>query len=103
MEHPLGDGDSCVVRRTWPASTTELEPAVLDEDGDVDTPATYAGTEPDQPTEVVDATGIASPIPLQDLGGNECVPGLPGEWVYGDYTYPLLLARGGIMVPLDFS
>ena len=76
VEHPLGAGDSCVVWRTWPASTTELEPEVLDFHGNVETPAAYAGTEPDQPAEVLDATGIASPIPLQDLGGNECVPGL---------------------------
>jgi hypothetical protein len=58
VEHPLKNGDSCVVRRTWPASTTEFETQ------------TYAGTEPDPPTEVVDAAGIVSPIPLQDLGGN---------------------------------
>ena len=65
-----------MVWRTWPASTTELEPEVLGYHGNVETPAAYAGTEPDQPAEVLDATGIASPIPLQDLGGNECVPGL---------------------------
>jgi hypothetical protein len=70
VEHPLRDGDNCIVRRTWPASTVELEPAVQ-EQGYVVTPATYAGTEPEPPTEVVDATGIVSPIPLQDLGGNE--------------------------------
>ena len=71
VEHPLGDGDSCVVRRTWPASTTELEPEVLNEFGTFGKAAMYAGTEPGPVTEVVDATGIVSPIPLQDLGGNE--------------------------------
>ena len=74
-EHPLEDGDSCVIRRTWPASTAELQPEVR-MFGCVDMPATHAETEPDQPSEVLGATGIASPIPLQGLGGSECVPGL---------------------------
>jgi hypothetical protein len=71
VEHPLGDGDSCVVQRTWPASTTEIEPEVVNDYGEVEKSAMYAGTEPGPVTKVVDATGIVSPIPLQDLGGNE--------------------------------
>ena len=71
VEHPLEAGDSCVVRRTWPASTAELTPAVLNYVGNAGTPATYAGTEPGPVTEVVDATGIISPILVMDLGGNE--------------------------------
>jgi len=72
VEHPLENGDSCVVRCTWPASSAVLEQPFLDDRTMlVLKPETYAGTEPGPVTEVVDATGIASPILLIDLGGNE--------------------------------
>ena len=57
--------DTVVVARTWPASTDQL---TADHDGIA---AIHAGTVPGPATAVVDATGIVSPIPLQDLGGNQ--------------------------------
>ena len=48
VTHPLNNGDSCVVQHTWAPNTTG-EPV----------------------TEMVDASGITSPIILKDIGGNE--------------------------------
>jgi len=64
------DVDSCVVRRTWPASTHQLNEGELEYYGGEAAP-TYAGTEPGPIEAVLDATGIVSPIPLQDLSGDE--------------------------------
>ena len=49
------------------ASTDQL---TAQDDNDY-TAATHAGTAPGPATAVVDATGIVSPIPLQDLGGDQ--------------------------------
>ena len=67
VAHRLDDaaGDTVVVARTWPASTDQLTA------GSYSTAATHAGTAAGPATAVVDATGIVSPIPLQDLGGNQ--------------------------------
>ena len=71
--------DTAVVVRTWPASTDQLTAAISFSL----TAATHAGTAAGPATAVVDATGIVSPIPLQDLGGNQfpvhgCWSGGPG-------------------------
>ena len=70
VAHRLDDAtaDTVVVERTWPASTDQLTAATTGWDP---TAATHAGTAAGPATAVVDATGIVSPIPLQDLGGNQ--------------------------------
>jgi len=65
IEQKLDTGDSCVVRRYWPASKKEIS---INNNLD---PVTYEGTEPEQLNEIVDTKGIVSPISLQDLEGNE--------------------------------
>ena len=57
--------DTVVVAHTWPASTDQLTA------GDYRIATTHAGTARGPATAVVDSTGIVSPIPLQDLGGNQ--------------------------------
>ena len=68
VAHRLDDAtaDTVVVARTWPASTDQLTAGTR-----YSTAATHAGTAAGPATAVVDATGIVSPIPLQDLGGNQ--------------------------------
>ena len=80
VAHRLDDatGDTVVVARTWPASTDQLTAGY-----NTFTAATHAGAAAGPATAVVDATGIVSPIPLQDLGGNQfpvhgCWSGGPG-------------------------
>ena len=81
VKHSLEDGDSCVVLRTWPASTIGLgnrKDARTHEfipwyGGKIYYWDSYEDTEPYPPMEVVDATGIVSPILLHTLSGDEYV------------------------------
>ena len=69
FEHQLGNGDSCVALHNWPPSNDEVYK--FDKTYDMEFSPMYAATESNTLDEVVDVSGILSPIPLQDLSGNE--------------------------------
>jgi len=73
VKHYLGeDDDNCLLKYTWEASTNEVKEMDHEHDSGLDCKslAKYEGNERNEYYDVVDGSGIISPIILQDLGGN---------------------------------
>ena len=83
LVHQLpGTAGCCAVRCVWPASTVELPRQGEYNNYEI---AMYAATEPGPPT-LVDGTGIAEPLQLQTLAGDEYM--VHGCWGKDPVAHP---------------